>query len=87
MLYKSILKIKIIVLCCHGNSHGNTDVNASLRSVLMNYQYFMLNQCLENMGEGLLHACISSNRYSNKRLKQIDIEPHIHIRGNRIDKV
>ena len=24
---------------------------------------------------------------SNKRLKQIDIEPHIHIRGSRIDKV
>ena len=25
--------------------------------------YFMLNQCLENMGEGLLHACISSLYY------------------------
>ena len=24
---------------------------------------------------------------SNKRLKQIDLEPHIHIRGSRIDKV
>ena len=25
-----------------------------------NYEYFMLKQCLENIGEGLLHACISS---------------------------
>jgi hypothetical protein len=41
-------------------SHGNTDVNASLHSVLINYQYVMLNQCLENMGVGLLHACISN---------------------------
>ena len=24
---------------------------------------------------------------SNKRLKQIDLEPHIHIRGSRIDRV
>ena len=23
-------------------------------------EYFMLIQCLENIGEGLLHACISS---------------------------
>jgi hypothetical protein len=29
-------------------------------SVLINYKYFMLNQCLENTCEGLLHACISS---------------------------
>jgi hypothetical protein len=25
-----------------------------------NYEYFRLKQCLENIGEGLLHACISS---------------------------
>jgi hypothetical protein len=35
--------------------------NASLRSVLAYYEYFMLKQCLENIGEGSLHACISSN--------------------------
>jgi hypothetical protein len=57
VLYKSIITIKIILSCCH----GNTDVNASLRSsVLINCKYFMLNQCLENMVEVLLHACISS---------------------------
>jgi hypothetical protein len=27
----------------------------------------MLNQCLENTGEGLLHACISSYIYNNPR--------------------
>jgi hypothetical protein len=26
-----------------------------------NYEYFILKQCLENIGEGLLHACISSS--------------------------
>jgi hypothetical protein len=51
------VKYKLKLPCCH----GNTDVNASLRSVLINYYYFMLNQCLENIGEGLLHACISTN--------------------------
>jgi hypothetical protein len=33
---------------------------ASLRSVLVISEYFMLIECLENVGEGLLHACISS---------------------------
>ena len=40
----------------------------------------MLNQCLENMGEGLLHACISStthnlvckNLYRNRRSEIAD---------------
>jgi hypothetical protein len=35
-------------------------LNASLRSVLAIPEYFMLIQCLENIGEGLLRACISS---------------------------
>jgi hypothetical protein len=30
-----------------------------------NYEYFMLKQCLENIGEGLLHACISSNELNS----------------------
>jgi hypothetical protein len=35
--------------------------NASLRSVLANYLYFMLNQCLESIDKGCcMHACISS---------------------------
>jgi hypothetical protein len=29
-----------------------------------NYEYFMLKQCLENIDEGSLHACISSNTYN-----------------------
>ena len=48
---QKIKKTIIVLPCC----------NASLRSVLSyNYEYFMLKQCLENIGEGLLHACISS---------------------------
>jgi hypothetical protein len=35
-------------------------LSASLRSVSAISEYFMLIQCLENIGEGLLHACISS---------------------------
>jgi hypothetical protein len=34
--------------------------NIVLRSVLVITEYFMLIVCLENIGEGLLHACISS---------------------------
>jgi hypothetical protein len=30
------------------------------RQCWRNYEYFMLKQCLKNIGEGLLHACISS---------------------------
>jgi hypothetical protein len=32
--------------------------NGGVRKV--NYEYFMLKKCLENIGEGLLHACISN---------------------------
>ena len=28
-------------------------------------EYFMLIQCLENLGEGSLHACISSFKYES----------------------
>jgi hypothetical protein len=38
----------------------NMTCNASL---LCHYEYFMLKQCLENIGEGLLHAFISSYNY------------------------
>jgi hypothetical protein len=33
-----------------------------------NYEYFMLKQCLENIGEGLLHACISGTVYVGRFL-------------------
>ena len=33
-----------------------------------NYEYFMLKQCLENIGEGLLHACISGTVYFGRFL-------------------
>jgi hypothetical protein len=43
-----------------------------------NYEEFMLKQCLENIGEGLLHACISSTRHGKsaftQQVKVIDIE-------------
>jgi hypothetical protein len=45
------------ISCCHGNTW------TSLRSVLAISKYFMLIRCLENIGEGLLHACISSTSY------------------------
>jgi hypothetical protein len=32
---------------------------------------FMLNQCLENTGEGLLHACISSKYTDSSESKKI----------------
>jgi hypothetical protein len=38
--------------------------NARLRTALANSKYLMLNQRLENIGEGLLHACISIVIYS-----------------------
>jgi hypothetical protein len=36
----------------------------------------MLNQCLENMGEGLLHACISI--YSVKQIPKFQINSVVH---------
>jgi hypothetical protein len=50
---KNIKKFKNIVLSWQHFS-------ASLRSVLAITEHFMLILCLENIGEGLLHACISS---------------------------
>jgi hypothetical protein len=44
-------------------------LNASLRSVLAIPEYFMLIQCLENIGEGLLRACISSIGINWSKLK------------------
>jgi hypothetical protein len=60
VLYKNMKKFKIS--CCHGN------LSASLRSVSAISEYFMLIQCLENIGEGLLHACISSSRLTMQEM-------------------
>ena len=41
-------------------------------------EYFMLKQCLENIGEGLLHACISSiilNLNSVYKINDIVVKP------------
>ena len=51
---KNIKKLKNFVLSWQ-------NLNASLRSVLAISEYFMLIQCLRNIGESLLHACVSSN--------------------------
>ena len=38
-------------------------------SVLAISKYFMLIRCLENISEGLLHACISSHRNNRHRMR------------------
>jgi hypothetical protein len=61
---KYVKKNNLKLSCCHGNIWRH---NASLRPMLPNYEYFMLNHCLEKIGGGLLHACISSvSIYANK---------------------
>jgi hypothetical protein len=54
------LKIRNIVLSWQR-------LSASLRAVLAISTYFILLQCLENVGKGLLHACVSSFTLSNAR--------------------
>ena len=44
--------------CCHDKHDVTT---RACVQCWRNYEYFMLKRCLENIGEGLLHACISSN--------------------------
>ena len=47
------------ITCCHGKHDAN---NASLRSVLACIGMLHDETILENIGEGLLHVCISSYR-------------------------
>jgi hypothetical protein len=49
-----VQKIKKTISCCQ------REPAFSVVQCWHNYEYFMLKQCLENIGEVLLHACISS---------------------------
>jgi hypothetical protein len=50
----------ISILCAMTNMTWQREPAFSVGIIKCNYEYFMLKQCLENIGEGLLHACISS---------------------------
>jgi hypothetical protein len=53
-LYK---KFKKQLSCCHDKHDVTTRARVQCWHI---YEYFILKQCLENVGVGLLHACISS---------------------------